>query len=122
MSDDIVRVPDDEADGEEAWVRETDDPDVLGVEAVRLQDTDEWSWQVTVSVAEFIRDDPLEAELRREIVAALRSVPGVTDVAEEDREVWIVDGNPPGEALVRASAQVVDRLATLARKHIDTLS
>ncbi len=94
MRDEIVRVPDDEVDGEEEWVRETDDDDVLGVDAVKLEDADEWPWQVTIAVAEFVREDPLEDELRREMDAALRAVPGVADVEEEDREVWIVNGQP----------------------------
>ena len=121
MRDDIVRVPDDEVDGEEEWVRETDDEDVRGVDAVKLEDGVDWPWQVIIAVAEFVREDPLEAELRREMDAALRAVPGVTDVAEEDREVWIVNGQPSGEALVRAAAGVVDRLAPRARAYIDGL-
>ncbi len=122
MRDEIVRVPDDEVDGEEEWVRETDDDDVLGVDAVKLEDADEWPWQVIIAVAEFVREDPLEDELRREMAAALRAVPGVTDVAEEDREVWIVNGQPSGEDLVRAAARVVDRLAPRTRAHVHGLS
>ena len=121
MDGDIRRVPDDEVDGEEAWERLTDDPDVRGVEAVKLEASGDWAWQVGVFVAEFVRDDPLEDELRQGMDTALRAVPGVTDVAEEDREVWIVDGAPAGEALVRAAAAVVDRLAPRAREYMGQL-
>jgi len=118
MTDDVRRVPDDEVDGDEGWERLTDDPDVRGVEAVKVGE-EEWPWQVIASVAEFLREDPLETELRERMAAALRAVPGVTDVAEEDREVWIVDGEPSGEALVRAAASVVDDLAPRARALMD---
>jgi hypothetical protein len=63
-----------------------------------------------LAVAEFLRDDPLDADFRR-MGAALRSVAGAESVWEEDREVWGVIGTPSGEALVRAAAGVVDRLA-----------
>jgi cephalosporin-C deacetylase-like acetyl esterase len=59
---------------------------------------------------EFIRADPLEAEVRRRIADALRRVSGVTSVDEQDREQWSVTGTPSGEALVRAAAEVVDDL------------
>ncbi len=120
MSESVRRVTDDEVDGEEAWERLTDEPDVRGVEAVKVGEG-EWPWQVIVSAAEFVREDPLEAELRQGMAAALRGVDGVADVAEEDREVWIIDGQPSGEALVRAAAQVVDDLAPRLRSHIDGL-
>ena len=42
-------------------------------------------------------------------------MPGVTAVAEEDREVWIVAGNPHGAELVSAAAGVVDALAAKVR-------
>lgn len=119
MSDRFDRVPDDEVDGVEGWHRLTDDPDVRGVEAVRPEDGG--PWQVIAYVAEFLRVDPLEDELGAAMPDALRAVPGVTAVAQEDREVWMVTGNPSGEALVRAAATVVDGLAGRARAYIDGL-
>ncbi len=120
MTNDVRRVPDDEVDGEEGWDRLVDD-DVRGVEAIKVGD-EEWPWQVILAVAEFVRDDPLETELRERIAAALRAVPGVTDVAEEDREVWIVNGHPSGEALVSAAARVVDDLAQRLRDFMEGLA
>jgi hypothetical protein len=114
MSDEITKVPDDEADGDEAWIRETDEPELLNVEACRSGD----GWQVIVWVAEFLREDPLEAEFRAAMDAALRGVAGVTDVQEEDRELWAVDGQPAGDALLRAAADVVDALADRARPYV----
>ena len=68
-----------------------------------------------ISLADFTaglqREDPLESELRQQMATALRAVPGVDVVAEEDRELWYVTGAPSGEALIRAAAQVVDHLA-----------
>jgi hypothetical protein len=69
-------------------------------------------------VAEFLREDPLERELREAMAAALQGVPGTTDVEEEDREIWHVEGEPSGAALVRAAAVVVDGLAARAKAHV----
>lgn len=104
----------------EEWTREIADPresDLHGVDAVKLRDGD-GQWQVTAYVMEFIRDVPLEDTLRTRIPAALRAVPGVIEVAEDDREVWSVHGSRSGPALVDAVARVVDELAPQARDEI----
>ena len=75
-------------------------------------------WQVAVAVMEFVREDPLESELRRRIPVALRSVEGVETAEEYDRELWFVTGTPSGEALVRAVAEVVDDLADQTRGYV----
>jgi hypothetical protein len=100
---------------DEAWERVTGEPDVRGVEAARIDFAG--GWNVTVAVMEFVREDPLESELRRRIAAALRSVGGVETAGEMDREVWFVSGSPSGEALVRAAAEVVDDLADQTRAY-----
>lgn len=104
-------------DGDETvstWMRVFDDESeqmLRGVNATLVDDLDTpWPWQVGCSVAEFVREEPLEGELRRGIDQALRQVEGVTDVTEEDREVWVVAGSPKPEDLVRAAARVVDAL------------
>lgn len=74
-------------------------------------------WQVGVYVMEFVREDPLESELRRRIAAALESVEGVETAQREDREVWFITGTPSGAALVRAVAEVVDDLADQTRPY-----
>ena len=102
------------ADGaDEAWERVTGEPDVRGVEAGRIDFAG--GWNVTVAVMEFVREDPLESELRRRIAAALLSAGGVGMAEELDREVWFVTGTPSGDALVRAAAEVVDDLAGQTR-------
>lgn len=123
MSEDrIVRLPDDEVDGLQEWVRETDDDDLRGVGALQMRPAnDRWSWQVFVAVAEFLREEPLEGELRAAVGTAIRSVAGVTEVAEEDREVWILSGDPSGDELVRSVGEAVDRLAPRASAHLDEL-
>jgi hypothetical protein len=110
----------DEVDGLQEWVRETDD-DVRGVGALQREARGRWTWQVFVSVAEFLREEPLEGEMRAAVDHAIRSVAGVTEVAEEDREVWILSGEPSGEELVRSVGEAVDRLASRARVHIEEL-
>lgn len=101
----------------EEWVRRTDDLDLRGVLASRYSAD---SWGVGVHVAEFVREEPLESELRTGVDAALRAVPGVRTVDEEDREVWFVTGDASGEALVRAVSEVVDRLAPRVQAEMDT--
>jgi hypothetical protein len=98
---------------DEEWQREIAEPrmrDIHGVSATKVG-RQKWPWNVTVAITEFVRDTPLEVTLRKRIMSALRTVPGVTDVAEDDRERWVVRGNPSGKALVEAVAVVVDELA-----------
>jgi hypothetical protein len=40
-------------------------------------------------------------------------------IAEEDREVWVVQGSASGEELVRAAARAVDGLADRLRVHVN---
>jgi hypothetical protein len=111
VTDGIRRLPADELDEscmEESWERATDDPDIP-------------YWSVGVAVAEFLRTDPLEFELRQQMAAALRAMDGAEMVWEDDREVWGVTGIVSGKALVRAAAGVVDHLADRARAYLDSL-
>lgn len=124
----LAPVSDDAQDGEavrveaeaEAWERAVDDPDLRGVDVQRMDHPD-WTWEVFVSVAEFLREGPLEHELRTGVDAALRAVPGVTEVVEEDRELWLVRGDAAGPALVAAVGVVVDGLAERADAHLGGL-
>ncbi len=111
--DDVRQVQAEGAD--ESWERVTSEPDVRGVGADRIEFAG--GWNVTVAVMEFVREGPLESELRRRVAAALLSVDGVESAGEMDREVWFVTGAPSGEALVRAVAAVVDGLAGQARAY-----
>ena len=107
--------------GNQGWQRLTDEPDIRAVEVIRSTTDGPWQWQVVVAVMEFLREDPLEAELREAMASALRAVPGVVRVSEEDREVWIVDGSPSGEKLTHAAARVVDDFAERTRDHYKQL-
>ncbi len=102
-------------------MRETSEPDVRGVGAHRLRDGGEWPWRVEVWAAEYVRDEPLETQLRSGVRAALASVAGVTAVEEEDREVWVVAGNPAGDVLVRSVAEFIDQIQREIREHIQHL-
>ena len=107
----IVRVPDHLVDGVQEWDRRTDDDDVRGVSARQREATGRWSWTVSVSAAQLWREEPAEGELRRAVAASIASVAGVAEVAEEDRGVWILTGDPSGEELVRAVGDAVDDIA-----------
>lgn len=113
--DEIRRVQPADSSLSEEWLRETDDPSLRGVNVTCSTDAGDWPWQVGVYVAEFVREEPLESELREKLDRALRAVSGVEAVAEEDREVWIVRGQPSGEALTAAAAAVVDEMADRLR-------
>jgi hypothetical protein len=106
---------------DERWQRFPDDDEdgVRGVEVIRDTDSETWAWSVIVSVMEFVREDPLESELRAAIAAGLRTVPGATKVKEDDRESWLVNGTPAGEQLARAVAEVVDRFAERSRAYVE---
>jgi hypothetical protein len=106
--------------------RVTDDPDLLGVTALEWNEEDlagehgdSPSWgQVSVTVVERL-SGPLEDELREEIAEALWDVPGVTDVCEgEEPDIWEIDGDPSGEELVKAAADVVDGLTERVRDYL----
>ena len=107
MSDDVQQVS--PPGPEEAWERLTDDPDVRGIETVRLEEIG--GWQVTVCAMEFVRDGTLETDMRKRLADALRAVNGVAMADEQDREVWFVTGTPSGKELTEAAARVVDELA-----------
>jgi hypothetical protein len=59
----------------------------------------------------------LEEEFREQINDALWDVPGVTDVCDGDEEpgIWEIDGEPSGEELLEAAAEVVDEFAERLR-------
>jgi hypothetical protein len=122
VTDEIRRLPADEL-GEgcaESWERVTDDPDIRGVDAQKITLGEFPYWSVMVALAEFLRTDPLEFELRKQMGAALRAVDGAEMVWEDDPEIWGVTGTVSGEALVRAAAGVVDHLADRARAYLDS--
>jgi hypothetical protein len=123
VPDDFYLFPADEL-GEgcvERWERLTDDRDIRWVGARKITLGEFPYWSVVVGVAEFLREDPLESELRQQMDAALRAVAGAERVWEDDREAWGVAGAASGEALLRAAAGVVDHLADRARAYIDSL-
>jgi hypothetical protein len=109
-----------DVDGDEGWLRLTNEPEVRGVEAEPNMENAPWTWSLSVWAMEFVREEPLESELRAAIGVALESVPGVAEALEEDREVWAIAGSPDGEALVAAVADAVDGLAPRFRTHIQS--
>jgi hypothetical protein len=100
---------------EEEWIRVTEEENILGVCATRTGDGD-WPWQVSIYVAEFVRAEPLRSQLVDTITAALASIRGVTRAAQEDREVWAIQGNVGGEALIQACSVALNQLAPLLRQ------
>jgi hypothetical protein len=109
MNDEVEQISPQDTDVDEVWSRQTDEPDVRGVEASRIDEIG--GWVVDISVQEFFRQDQLGIELRQRAAAALRSVGGVASVGEADNESWFVTGTPSGKALAAAAATVVDDLA-----------
>jgi hypothetical protein len=105
----------------ECWIRDIANPlerSRFGVDASKSSGEQRWPWQVDVWAMAGIRDIPLEKELRRAIMKALRAVPGVVAAQEGDREFWIVRGYPGGDALVAAVAEVIDAYAVELRAYL----
>lgn len=102
--------------------RRTDEPEVLDYSVAPTgcdngpQRT--WTWGLYVNAMEFVRDEPLESELRGAIDEAVRSVDGVEDVVEEDREVWAISGDPDGRMLFEAIGGVIDTFAPRIRHDV----
>lgn len=117
--DEVVRIDPLDDEFSEEWVRESSEPDIRGFGVARLRESGEW--QVSVALAEFVRDDPLETEMRQGIQRSIERVPGVESVSEHDRETWGVTGNPSGEVLAQAVAEVLDELADRARTYMTGL-
>jgi len=108
-------------DGEESWVRTTDEPDIRSVDVLRLDS--HGGWQVGVAVMEFVRSgDAPYAELVRAIEAAIGSVDGVESVVREDTEVWWIEGSFSGEQVAIAVATVLDERADALRTHYENLT
>ena len=114
MTGDVREVSADDDDVVEGWIRATNDPErrvtaqLIRLPPGRNRPEEVRGWNVTVTVMEFIRKEPLSSELRSRITAALRAVDGVATANEMDTEVWWVAGVPTGPALVRAVAEVLD--------------
>jgi len=111
----IERVQPQDEEIREEWARVTNEKDILGVCVARMSSED-WPWHVSIYVAEFIRTEPLQSELFDSITAALTNVAGVTRVVHEDREVWVLQGEPAGEKLIHACSAALETLAPSLRK------
>jgi hypothetical protein len=105
MADENIVVEKQEEDGVIEFINQTNEPDILGVGA--SNENGDRYWSVFVNVAEFVREEPLESEFRNVVANALSSVKGVTSVEEEDREVWLVEGDAQGPELVAATVKAL---------------
>jgi hypothetical protein len=118
MSQEKIVIEKQEEDGLIEWVNLTNEPDILGVGASR--EGGDLYWTVSVNVAEFIREDPLESEFRNVVVNALSSVKGVASVEEEDREVWLVEGDANGSELVHATVKALQVIYPQLKAHMES--
>ncbi len=116
MSEEKIIVEKHEENGLIEWVSKTNEPDILGVGASR--ERGDRYWAVSVNVAEFIREDPLESEFRKLVSSALSRVKGVVSVEEEDREVWLVKGDANGSELVRATVKALQTISPKLRAYM----
>lgn len=76
---------------------------------------DEPGWQVSLAIAESIRDAEDEVAFATEVQAKLERVPLARDVHHEDREVWLVYGRPPGLLVALAADRATRRWRAQAR-------
>lgn len=99
---------------DDTWISEDGD-DVLGVQVSKESRR---SLSVFVNAAEFVREEPLESRLRAAVATGIQDVPGVEQVAEEDRETWAVIGSATGDAVIAAVAAVLERMADELTAHL----
>lgn len=97
----IVQIPPFDQAIREHWEVSANDIDLFGFSAL-CEPAMQYPWSLCINVAEFIRHEPLDTEFRTRLVAALAGVAGVTAIEEADRDVWVVAGEPEGQALVDA--------------------
>lgn len=91
------------------WSRFADADDVRRVH-VSFHPDASWPWEISIPVAEFVRDEPFESEFRRSVDRAIR-VRGITEVAEEDRELWLARGSGDGADIARSVGDVLDEMS-----------
>ena len=119
MSEFEIRETEHGEDLTEAWTRVIDHVhtrELRGVDACKLADHGlRETWHVAVDLMEFLRDDPLEQEVRARVRSALGAVSGVSAVWEADRQLWAIQGDPSGRELVAAVATVLDAVAGRSR-------
>ena len=106
-----------EEDGLIEWSHQAAEPEIFGVSA--SQEEDDEYWAVFVSAAEFVREEPLESKLRSAVASALASVPNVTSVEEEDREVWVVEGDVNGKELVASTVAALKSIYPELKAYLD---
>ncbi len=106
---------------EEQWIYITDESDLMGVDASREVDEED-DWRISVSVSEFIREEPLVSTLHSSISKALENVDGVDTVEQEDREVWLVEGSANAIALISACVTQLKLLYPQLRFAYDAVS
>lgn len=119
MADENIDLEKQEEDSLIEWVNRTSEPDILGVGASK-ESGDEY-WSVFVSVAEFVREEPLESEFRDVVSNALSNIEGVTSVQEEDREVWLVKGDVQGSELVLATVKALQSIYPKLKAYMEQL-
>lgn len=108
MGSDDVEVTE-QADGSKSWVRFADDEDVRRV-IVSFQPDSDWPWEIYLPIAEFVRENPLETVFRARVDGAIR-VQGISEVAEEDRELWLARGAADGAVIARSVGDALDAIS-----------
>ena len=99
-----------------------EDDDIRLVTAARVRNQPEWPWSVSVGVAEFLREEPLQSDFADAVSAGLKSVRGVRKVVQEDREVWLVSGRLiSGKKLVIAVDKALEILDASMRQHVESI-
>lgn len=94
-----------------SWSIAPDSDDGIFVEPLG----DEPGWQVSFAIAESIRGAEDEVAFAADVQARLGRVPLARDVHQEDREVWLVHGRPPGLLVALAADRATRRWRAQAR-------
>ena len=97
----------------EEWNRKCEQHlrDIHGVNALKLKDNGDYPWVIYFGAGEFIREEPFFTKMNDAIYEALTSLENVNEVHAEDREKYIVSGNPSGHELVKVVSEAIDNFA-----------
>lgn len=97
----ILQIPPFDDAIREHWEVSAHDVDLFGFSAL-CEPAMQYPWSLCINVAEFVTEEPFASEFRQGIANAISAVAGVQSMEEAAADVWVVSGEPDGEALVHA--------------------
>lgn len=105
--------------GVDVYSTESTENHIFGLSITHVKAEDYIS--LSINVAEFIREDPLEEKFRNNIIKAIEGIDGVKSVEEEDREVWSIEGNADTTKIIGEVVGVISELYQDIKNEIENI-